>query len=186
MASQEELILKQFSAARQKLGQNREMGKQDLQDKLDRQQAVTGLSGGSAAKLSQKAQGEFEKNFSGADADLSAGEAQALQQAQAQKEQQEFQSGEAQKDRSQQESQFGRSFGLSSKQFEESKNQFAQQMQYQWAEMGENQKTNMINAAIALWKSGLGDASITGNIAARTASWYRNNSGQQPGYFTGG
>lgn len=68
---------------------------------------------------------------------------------------QEFQAGQTALDRAQQANQFAQNFSLASAQFNASKDQFYQQMQYQWAEMSENQKTNMINAMTALKNAGL-------------------------------
>lgn len=122
-------------------------------------------------KAAQKAQGKFVEASSGAEADLAANEAAALQNVKAKEEERTFASTEAEKgrqfqasqadiDRATQQEQFGKQFG-------ESQSQFKQQMEYQWKEFNENVKTNLLNAAAAMKKAGIGnltDASSFLNI----------------------
>lgn len=180
MPTQEELVLKQFAQAKTKLGQQKKGAQDVLQQGLDRQRALTGMSGGRAIKAESKARKTLEEGFSGAEADITGQEAAALQNVAAQKEQQAFQtqereasqqfaggeaekqrtfaSGESEKDRAEQIRQFNSQYSLQRDTFNESKNQFSQQMKFQWDEFRENQKTNMINAVNALKKSGIMDA----------------------------
>lgn len=230
--TQDELIAKQFAAARNKLAQQKKAGEQELVGQINRQQAVTGLQGGAAMKAANKARSQYEQGFGQAEADLSAQEAAQLRQSRAeaeakqfQKEERlgsqefagsqaelgrQFQSGEAEKgrqygtqerlgsqefagsqaqlgrefasserlgsqefaggqsalqrqfmsdealkERQQQESQFGRSFGLQTRQLNTAIDQFNANLEYQWNEFDENVKTNYINAIIAMDKSGI-------------------------------
>lgn len=190
MATQEELVLKQFAAARQKLDQSKKEGQQQMQDQLNRQQAITGLSGGAAMKAQKKANRALAEGFGSAEADLSAKEAEGLRAVQSEKEAREFQMSEAEKgrtfatqerlgtqdfssqeagkqrtfqqeqadvDRQIQQRQFGEQIGLQKDQFQESKRQFDSQMQFQWTEFKENQRTNIINSLTALQKAGITD-----------------------------
>jgi hypothetical protein len=147
---EEDLILTQFAQARKKLGQQRKLGQDQLQDTLARQQAVTGLQGGTAAKVAAKGQKQLEEAFQGTEADLAGQEAQVRQ-------------GERQ---------FQQQFGLQKSQFEESKRQFEQQMGFQWKEFDENKRTNFINALTALEKAGLKDKKL-GEYRNATRSIYQ-------------
>jgi hypothetical protein len=222
MANQEELVLKQFAAARQKLGQQQKAGLDEVEASQNRQRAITGLSGGAAMKADQKARKAFVEASSGAEADLAANEAAALQNVKAQEEQRafqtserlggqefagtqadlqrkygtserlggqefaglqaelqraygtqerlggqefasteagkgrEFQASQADIERAIQQEQFGKTYGLQEQQFKESQKQFAEQMKYQWQEFNENVRTNLLNAAAAMKKAGIG------------------------------
>jgi hypothetical protein len=177
MATQEDLVLQQFAAAKKKL-QGQEMAGQDqLQMAQQRQQAVTGLSGGAAMKAASKAAKQYGEGVANAQADLDTQQAAALQNVAAQKEQQAFQtserlgtqdygSQEAQKqrsfqgeqaslDRGQQAQQFGQTLDFQNKQFQTQKDQWKQQMDYQLKEFNENTKTNLFNAVTAMKQAGL-------------------------------
>lgn len=190
MADQNELIAQQYGAAKQNLLQKQKVAQEDAQMGVNRNLAITGLSGGAALKAQQKANRNVNETFAGAQTDLEGQQAKALQDVQAQKEAQAFQSserqagqtfagtqaelqrqygtqerlggqqfqaGETAASRQQQESQFARQYGLQNQQFEEARNQFSQQMNYQWQELDENKRTNLVNTLIALDKSGLSD-----------------------------
>lgn len=115
MATQEELILKQFSGARQKLAQQRKSAEQELQQGLNRRQAISGMSGGTALKAQTKARKQLEEGFSTAQADLEGQEAGQLRQAQSEAEAKEFarQEREASQAFGAGESQKAREFGTS-------------------------------------------------------------------------
>lgn len=112
MATQEELILKQFGAARQGLQQRRKAGEQELEQNIKRQAAQTGLQGGAMFKAQEGLRRKFEEGFSGAEAELSGSEAAALRQAKADEEAKQF--SRAEREASQQ---FGREERLGSQQF---------------------------------------------------------------------
>lgn len=163
---QNNLIMAQFAAARKNLNQQNQVGQQNLNDQLNRTQAMTGLSGGAALKAKSDIQTQFDQQASANQAGLDTAQAQALQQVAAQKAQNQFQQGLQQEsegfqagqsalDRAQQQTQFEASYGLQKDQLAEQKNEFSQQMGYQWTEFNENTQTNLINAAIAAKKGGI-------------------------------
>jgi hypothetical protein len=94
MGSQEDLILQQYSAARQKLAQQQKVQGEEAQQGLARRQAMGGLTGGAAAKALEKTQTGLAEQYGNANADLSAAQAKALQDVQAQKEAQAYATSE--------------------------------------------------------------------------------------------
>lgn len=168
MATQEELILKQFASNRARLGQNRQTAQDQLKQGLQRRQAMGGLTGGAAIKAAAKAQKGLEQEYATQESELSGQEAEALRRNLAEKEAREFHTSErvagqefaasqASIDRKIQEEQFAKQYGLSIKQFDEMKRQFNQQFSFQIQELEENKKTNIINATIAAKNAGLTD-----------------------------
>lgn len=177
MATQQELIEEQFAQATKGLAQKRKQAEEEALMGVNRQAAMGGLTGGGAIKAKQKAQQGLEDVFGGQMTQLEGQKAAASQAAQAQKEQQEFASEEAAKQRlftagesaltrGQQQQQFESAFGLQNKQFDESRRQFDEQLKYQLKEFTENQITNFINAMTAFDKAGLGDANKFNQLAA--------------------
>lgn len=200
------LIAEQFAKARKGLQTQKLQAIDELRARSGRQQALTGMSGGTALKAQSIAQRDLENQFLGAEDKLSAEEAAAkIQESQYQRgealekqkmAQQESQFGrelgqsESQFGRQlgQQESQFGRQlstqqeqftkqFGLTDKQFEESKKQFAYQYNMALKEFDENQKTNFMNTMINIQKAG-GDI---GRWAENMTSYYNITTGQTGG-----
>lgn len=192
---EQDLILKQYAGARKKLEQQQKVGQEALNTRLARAQAVTGLQGGAQVKAAGKAQRELQEASQNAQLDLEATQAAAMQKAQeaqtarsfqtsereagqgfaageAQKGR-EFQSGEAAKDRLQQDTQFRDTLNFQ-------KGSFAEQMKYQWNEFNENQKTNIINAAIALRDAKLDDPTLL----AKAISAVKTSQGTAPGVVT--
>ena len=117
------LIAKQFAASRKNLAGQKVQAMDQMNADVQRQQALTGLSGGNLLKAKEKAQRNLEEGFASQEAQLGAAEAQTGLQ----------------------ESQYERNLSQQA-------NQFKQQMQYSWAELDENKKTNLINAISNLAK----------------------------------
>lgn len=90
MPTQEELILKQFAGARQKLGQQKKTAAQELERGLGRQAVIGGLKGGAAIKARAKALKGLEEGFSTAQSELEGAEAGELRAATADKEAKQF------------------------------------------------------------------------------------------------
>lgn len=158
--AQNAAIMKQFATARQGLQYQKANDMDVANMAADRNQAVSGLSGGAALKTHENASRAVNQSYSGAESNLSSQEAAAQGQVAATQEAQQFQSSETAKQLAQQQSQFEKNYGLASKQFEASKDQFAKQMDYQWKEFTQNQQTNYLNTVTALNKafgSDLGD-----------------------------
>lgn len=158
-SKQEAQVMAQYAAARKNLQNEKGRGLQDLQGRIDRSRAISGMKGGSALKAEQKQLGEFEKAFTGASTNLDAQEAAAKQAALADLENKQFAAQEAAKGRNfaasesalareQQQSQFKDTLAFQSKSFED-------QMAFQLKEFEENLKTNIINAGIAIRDAGL-------------------------------
>jgi hypothetical protein len=120
-----ELIAKQFATQRVGLQRKQKQAQDESQMALDRQSALTGLSGGAAIKSKEKADRAINETYADAENQL------AGQEASAKLGQNQFQ-----------------------QQFNEQQRQFNEQMNFQLKELDENKKTNLINAATALEKSG--------------------------------
>lgn len=134
----EDALIKQFAGARARLGGVKREGMRQADQSFDRLKAQTGSAGGSIEKARQQGLQELTRGVGEVEAGLSAQEAQA-QQALKQQEQALLQS----------EQQFGQTL-------EFQKDSFAQQMAFQWAELDESLKSNLINSMIALENSKLG------------------------------
>jgi len=74
-----ELIKQQYMAARKNLGGQRQQAQEEMQMALNRQQALTGLSGGAAIKTRENVQRSIGEGFAQAEAGLAAEESKALQ-----------------------------------------------------------------------------------------------------------
>ena len=125
-----ELIAKQYMKSRQTLALQKQQAQDESVMQSQRQQAITGLSGGAAMKAQENAQRGLEQTYAGQGAALDSEEAKTKLG----------------------ESQFSRQFGLSQQQFDESKKQFAQQLKLSTDEFQENQKTNFWNTMANLSK----------------------------------
>lgn len=154
-----ELIAQQFAAQRKALQGQKNQAIDELRAQSGRQQALTGMGGGSVLKAQEKAQRGLEQDFANQEQQIGAQEAAA-----------KVQESQFARSQAQQAEQFGKQFGLSEKQFEESKNQFAQQyglnlkqfdesqkqfdkqFQLATAEFNENKRTNIMNALVNLSK----------------------------------
>lgn len=117
------LIQEAFVQSRKNLQGQKTQALDEMKANVNRQQAMTGMSGGTASKVQSKAQRELETGFAGKEAELAASEAGAKAQ-------------EAQ----------------TARQLNQQQQQFAEQMKFSWAEMDENKKTNLLNAMMALSK----------------------------------
>src|SRR4051812_20871884 len=92
--NQQDLVLQQYSAARQQLAQRKKTAEQQLGTDLQRRQAVGGLTGGAVVKGQQLGEKSINDTFGTQDQAINQQQAQALQQIQATKEAQQFQTGE--------------------------------------------------------------------------------------------
>lgn len=137
---QENLLTKQFAAARSKLGGVKRETQRQAGQSLNRLQAQTGSVGGSIEKAKQKAISDIGQQFGELETGLGGQEAQAMSDLKKQ-EQALLESAEGRK--------------MQQDLLEFQKGSFAEQMKFQWAEFDENLKTNILNAAIALKDAGL-------------------------------
>jgi len=96
LTTQEDLILKQFAGARKNLGQQKVQAQDQLKMDLNRQNAVTGASGGRTIKAAGKASKGLEQAFGTAEAELSSQEAGQMRENQAQKDAQAYATAERQ------------------------------------------------------------------------------------------
>lgn len=94
LPSQEDLVTQQYAQVRRSLENQTRRGQQGLEERLNRQQAITGLQGGAAMKAKEKQLSTFEQEQQGVQAQVGAEEARALQSVAAQREQQAYQTGE--------------------------------------------------------------------------------------------
>jgi hypothetical protein len=136
---QESLLTDSYAKQRMRLKGQQNATTQQIGQNVDRLQARTGAMGGSIEKARNKAYTGVAKEFADTEAALGAEEAGQL--ASLKGRQQEL---------GLQESQFKDTMAMQKK-------QFADTMKYQWAEMDENKKTNLVNATIAIKESGLRD-----------------------------
>lgn len=144
---QEDLLKQQFAAARQQVQGGKLQAVRDSQKSMDRLTArVGGTVGGSIEKMKQKEMTNLNRGFAEAEAGVTAQEGQALQGLEAQQ-----QGLQVQQDQFDQTMQF-------------QKDSWADQMKYQWAEMDENKKTNMVNAFIALKDAGTNSSKDWSNL----------------------
>lgn len=90
MATQEELILKQFASQRQALGQRQAKAADEMKQGLQRRQAIGGLTGGSAIKAANKAQKNLESEFATQESAIGGQEAEALRRAKSEEEAKQF------------------------------------------------------------------------------------------------
>ena len=126
--AQNNLIAQQFGQAKQSLQYQQNQALGQANQAVDRNTAISGASGGTALKEKENASNSVNQGFAAQGNQLNSEEAAAQQQA----------------------GQFAATYGLQNAQFQASQNQFGQQMAEQYAEFGENQKTNLINAVTAL------------------------------------
>lgn len=134
-AQTEKNISEAYARARAGLQARQDVNAQNLSNDLDRQQAQVGGFGGAAVKMRQKAITEAAQGFQADQAGIDSSEAQAkagLNEARA-----------------------GRAVGFG--QLGMQNEQFNKTMQYTWAELDENKKTNLINAMTALKDAGFFD-----------------------------
>lgn len=175
--SQEDLVLQQFSAARQKLGQQQKAQQDQAEQDLNRRTAMSAMTGGAATKALEKTQRGIAEGFGSASADLEAQQAKALQDVQAGREAQQYQTserlgtqqfaaGESEKSRNEAQRQFNANYGLQNAQFQAAQNQFNKQMDFTYREFNENQKANLLNSLIALDQSGIDSSADLNKIAS--------------------
>lgn len=138
----EQNLTQAFARSRAGLTASQDAAKQNMDNDLTRQIAQTGGGGfgGAQSKIRLKAMADAARGFAGDQAAIDAQEAQAKAGL-----------GEARAGRA---IQIG-GMGLSEKQLSQQAQQFADTMKYQWAEMNENQKTNLVNAWIAMKDAGI-------------------------------
>lgn len=121
-----QLIKQQYAQARGALRQQKQAAQDQVNMGVDRQAAISGLQGGSIMKAKENAQNTLEGTFGAQEAALGAEEASA-----------QVKSGE-----------FQQTYGLQKQQIDDARMQFNK-------EFDENQKTNIINASIALGDIGM-------------------------------
>lgn len=138
-----ELIAKQFAETRKAIAAEKAQAVDELRAQSGRQQALTGMSGGTAQKAYSKQLEGLEKTFLGAEKDVAAQEAAA-----------KLQESQFSRSQAQQQEQFAQQMGLSRDQLAENARQFNDQLKFTLQEFGENQKTNFWNTMINLQKTG--------------------------------
>lgn len=133
MASQEDLVLKQYAGLRNQLKAQQNTAGQQLEQGLNRQQAITGLQGGAQIKARAGAEQQLSQANQLATSDLESKQAAALQGIAAQKQAQEYGTserlGSQQFQTGQQQAGFGQQTAerLGSQQFAQGQTQQAQQ-----------------------------------------------------------
>jgi len=151
----------QFDAARGRLGQQEGQVKEGITSGLERLQARVGAVGGSVEKARQKALTETGQEFAQQYGELTAQEAAAQAGLKGEDVQRRYESEQMNRQMDQQNKQFAAQFGLNVDQFNEMKNQFGQQMQFQYKELDENLKTNLLNAITAMKKAGVNAKNVS-------------------------
>lgn len=146
MSTPEDLVMNQYAKLRQNLGIQQKQNRQQMNQGLDRQFAVTGLDSGSALKARSKAEHDLNESNLAASNALAAQEGAANLDIAKQKEAEQFQSGEASKQRQEQQFEY-----LGNLQFQ--KDSFASSLALQNREFDANTATNLFNAAIAAYNA---------------------------------
>ena len=146
-SEREGALASKYASMRTGLDAGKQAMGSDMQRMLDRQAAAGGGAGGGAqAKMMTKGMSELGKQYGSLEAGLGAEEAGAREQLLGAKASERFAREEAIR---------------SGKQFDETmafqEGSFADQMRYSWAELDENQKTNIANVMALLKDSGLLD-----------------------------
>lgn len=158
----EAAIKAQFGAAQRGLMGKEAVTKDEISTGLNRLTARVGAVGGSVEKARQKAINETSKEYAGQYQDLAANEAAATSALKGEDAARMIQ---------------GEQFN---KQFDLQKQQFAEQMSFNYKELDENLKTNMLNAITTMKKAGINDKNMSklyGVLNAtygdqRTSSYY--------------
>jgi hypothetical protein len=138
-----ELLAQQFASARKGLESQKMQAIDELRAQQGRQQALTGMSGGTAMKAQAKQQRELENQFTEAEQQIGSQEAAA-----------KLQESQYQRSQAQQAEQFGQQMGLSREQLNANIDQFNKQLQFSEKEFTENQKTNFWNTITNVAKLG--------------------------------
>lgn len=136
-----ELLAQQFASARKGLQTQKLQATDELRASQGRQQALTGMSGGTAMKAQAKQQRELEDQFTAAEQQIGSQEAAA-----------KLQESQYARSQAQQAEQFGQQLGLSKQQLAENARQFNKQLEFSTAELEENKKTNFWNTLINIAK----------------------------------
>lgn len=179
-------VAKQYAQSRTVLKARQDVARQNAMEDLMKREAQTGGFGGAGAKMRRKALTEIDTGFAAEDANLGASQAKDVLGLKEAERTREFAASESEKQRqlareqlAQQEKQFGATLDFQ-------KGSFADQMQYSWAELDENKKTNLINAGIALKESGMtAEAWRNTFLNSPAMAWFRDYMVAAPGRFPG-
>jgi hypothetical protein len=146
----ESALKAQFGAAQRGLQQKETQTKDEISTGLNRMTARVGAVGGSVERARQKAVNETSQQYASQYQDLAANEAAAV-------------AGIKGEDagRMLEENRFEKTMVLQ-------KDQFAQQMAFNYKELDENLKTNMLNAITTMKKAGVDEKSMSKIYAALT------------------
>lgn len=148
--SREDALKAQFGAAQRGLQQKEAQTKDEIGTGLNRLTARVGAVGGSVERAREKAVNETSREYAGQYQDLAANEAGALSQLKGEDAARMFES-----------EQNAKQLGMQQQQFDIAKDQFAQQMSFNYKELDENLKTNMLNAITTMKKAGINTKNLS-------------------------
>jgi hypothetical protein len=141
-------LTKEFAGVRRRVGAARGETERQSRVGFDRLQALTGQTGGAIEKARQKSISNIGQEFAGVQAGVTGQEASARQALSSEIGQRGEALAESKLAREQQQKQFRETLNFQ-------RESFFGQLGFQFAELEENKKTNLINAAVALDEAGI-------------------------------